>query len=256
MKVISIATQKGGVGKTTSSMEIASALNIEHEKKVLLIDFDQQGNLSKYVGVNDNKNNIYNALHDSKIIKECIRTLEFFDFIPSSPELSKSDIEFNNSEDVFLLDDALDLIKENYDYIIIDNGPQRNKLLQMAYVASDYIIAPCDDTEGGSDGLINVYNDVEKMKNARMQLSNAEIIGVIITRYKGQTTLNKVAVDILNSVMNKINPKGFVLPVRDSIKVSEAKYKRTSVQKYATYNNAAIDYRKITQTLIDYEKGE
>jgi len=256
MKVIAIATQKGGVGKTTSSLEIAATM-AQDGKRVLLIDYDQQGNLSKYVGADaEKKLTIYDALHDPQKIINAIVHLELFDFICSSPELSKSDIEFNNSEDVFLLDEALDKIKPNYDYIVIDNGPQRNKLLQMVYVASDYIIAPCDDTEGGTDGLINVFNDIEKMKNARIPLSNAEIIGAIVTRFKGQTTINKAALDILNSIMSKINPKAFVMYVRDSVKASEAKYAKKSVQEFAPYNNVAMDYRKIVHAIYDYEKGE
>ncbi len=257
MKVIAIATQKGGVGKTTSALELAAAF-AQDDKKVLLVDFDQQGNLTDYVGAAEieSEYTVYDILHDAEKTKDAVMKLKLFDFIKSSPELSKADVEFHDSEDVFLLDDALDKVKKKYDYIIIDNGPQRNKLLQMAYVAADYIIAPCDDTEGGSKGLINVYNDVEKMKKTKVPLSSAEVIGAIVTRYKGQTTINKVAISILEDAMKKINKKGFVMYVRDSVKASEAKYAKMSVQEYSAYNNVAMDYRAIAEAILKYQKGD
>lgn len=260
LKVLAIATQKGGVGKSTTALEVASALAIDQNYKVLLIDFDQQCNLTKYVNQSDvdSGKTIYDVLHDPKSIKECIRVLKAFDFIASSSELSKSDIEFNDSDDIFLLDDAFDNIKEDYDFVVIDNGPQRNKLLTMVYVAADYVIAPCDDTEGGSDGLINVYNDIEKLRNARVPLSDAEIMGVIITRFKGNTNINKAAVEILTNAMKQINPDGFVLTARDSVKASEAKYARKPIQEFAPYSTVAIDYRMITDNIVDYinKKGD
>ncbi len=256
-KVIAIATQKGGVGKTTSAIELAAALAYE-DKKVLLVDFDQQGNTTTYVGVNGDESDysIYDDLHNADVVKDSIIHLKLFDFIKSSPELSKADIEFNNSEDVFLLDDALDGLKDSYDYIITDNGPQRNKLMQMVYVASDYIIAPCDPTEGGSDGLINVYNDVEKMKNAKMPLSSAQVIGAILTRFEKRTKIDRFALDTLKSVMEKINDRGFVMIASKCKKADEMKYVRQSAQEYAPYSEMAMDYRDIANAIMEYEKGD
>lgn len=254
-KVISIATQKGGVGKTTTARELSAALS-QDGKKILLIDFDQQMNLTKYVDKEEQEKSIYNALKNKNEIKNVIVQTDLFDFVSSSFELSKADIEFFNSEDVFLLDDALDLLKSDYDFIIIDNGPQRNKLLQMVYVASDYIISPSDDSEGGADGVINVFNDIEKLKNARVPLSKAKLIGIVFTRFKGNTNINKAAIDILNVIMKEIDTNGFVMTIRDSIAVSESKYMRKSVQEYAPYNNAAMDYRKVVKKIYEYIEKE
>ena len=181
---------------------------------------------------------------------------EHFDFIPGSPTLSKADIEFNKSDDLFLLDDAFDLIKDDYDFIILDCGPQRNKLYELVCVAADYIVAPCDDTEFGSDGLINVYDDIEKLKNARIPLSKAVVIGAIITRYKGKTKVDQAAKNILFNVMKQINDKGFVMAARECVVASEAKYARQSMQEYAPYSTVAIDYKNITQAILDYISKE
>lgn len=255
MKTISIATQKGGVGKTTSVIELASAFSITHDKKVLIIDFDQQCNLTKYVDAGEYTKTIYDALNNPEIVEECIIKSKDFDFIPGSPKLSKADIEFSDSDDVFILDDVLDKIS-GYDIILIDNGPQRNKLLQMIYVTSDYVICPTDDTEGGSDGLINVNNDIVKMRTAKIPLSQAKIIGSIITRAKVNTTLNKAVTEMLVEVMKEINPKGFVLSVRETVRASEAKFARMSLQRFEPYNNASIDYRLIAKKILEYMDGD
>ncbi len=256
MKVIAIATQKGGVGKTTSSLEISSALSIEHDKKVLLIDIDQQCNMSKNLNQMNPERTIYDVLHEPRDVKSAINHFEYIDFIPGSPALSKADIEFNKPDDLFLLDDAFDIIKDDYDFVILDCGPQRNKLYELVCVAADYVVAPCDNTEFGSDGLISVYDDIEKLKNARVPLSSAKVIGAIITKWKGKTRVDRAAKEILENVMKQINDKGFVMVARDCVVASEAKYARESMQQYAPYSTVAMDYKKITQAILDYIKNE
>ncbi len=255
-KVIAIATQKGGVGKTTTAQTLAAVFAQREGKKVLLVDCDMQKNLSMYVGVpEDIENSVYTILKDSEKIHDSIIHLDLYDFIPATAELSLVDVTFSESSDIFLLDDALDLVKKDYDYIIIDSGPQRSKILTMIYVCADYVIAPCDDTKGGIEGLLNLHGDIEKHKNAKHQLSKAEIIGAVITRFKPRTKLNRAIFEILKDVMNEVNPDGFALFVRDDIKVSETKMSVRSVQEYSPSCNAAMDYRTLAETVLSYIEG-
>ena len=256
MKILAIATQKGGVGKTTSSLEISMALALEHDKRVLLIDIDQQCNMSKNLNQTNPKKTIYDVLHDPKSVKDAIIQFEDIDFIPGSPALSKADIEFNKPDDLFLLDDAFDTLQEDYDFIILDCGPQRNKIYELVCVVADYVVAPCDNTEFGSDGLISVFDDIEKLKKAKIPLSRAVVIGAIITKFKAKTKVDRAAKDILENVMKQINPKGFVMVASDCVVASEAKYARQSMQQYAPYSTVSLDYKAITKAILDYIKNE
>lgn len=255
-KVIAVATQKGGVGKSTTCLELAAVLSIEHDKKVLIIDFDPQVNQSMQLDQTKCEKTIYDSLHEPGVIKEAIVHFKNYDFIPASSALSKADTEFNRSDDAFLLDDALDYVKDDYDFIVIDSGPQRNKLFEMIYVAADYVIAPSENTEFGIGGLLNVHEDIEKLKNARIPLSKAVLIGTVLTRYRENTNVAKAAKEILENVMKQINDKAFVVTISEAAVVDEVKFVHKSLQEYAPYSKPAIDYQILTNAVLEYIKKE
>ena len=133
-RIIATLNQKGGVGKTTSTIELGNALALKN-KKVLIIDLDQQGNLTKYVNAQTNLPNIYDVLQAKKPIAEAIQTCGRVDIIASSKELSKADKEFVEHDDIFLLEDVVELIKDKYDFVFIDNGPARSTF--------NYVLCSC-----------------------------------------------------------------------------------------------------------------
>ncbi|MCR5590488.1 MAG: ParA family protein [Lachnospiraceae bacterium] len=250
-KIIGIATQKGGVGKSTTAIEFSAALAIEHDKKVLLVDFDGQTNSSMYLGIEDPKFTSYELIKDPKLVKKAIVKLDHFDIIPGSANLSLINKEFPEPADVFRLDDALDLVRKSYDYIIIDNGPQRDLQMQMVYVTSDYIVCPTDESEGGIKGIENVYEDVEKLKNAKISMSHAEVIGAILTRFKKSQVLSKSLLDYLKATMGAISENIGVYTTADCTKAGEAKIMKMPIQEYAPYSTVAIDYRTIIDSLLE-----
>ncbi len=249
-QTICIANQKGGVGKTTSTIELGASLAGE-KKRVLVIDFDQQRNLSKYVGADLTKPSIYQVLNGECTVYDAIqRTGNDFDMIPASDELSLSDIKFSDPmEDIYLLSDVIEMIKKDYDYVLIDNSPSRNILLQMSYVAADWIIMPTESDIGSIDGIYAIYSDVEKFKKNRNKLSHAEFLGFILNKYE-KTNIYNIAVENLEIARDKINPNAFIMKVRKASAASEAKTMMQSIQKYKRHSTTAIDYRKIAQKII------
>lgn len=253
---ICIANQKGGVGKTTTSIEIAASL-FNRGKRVLVIDFDQQRNLSKYVGADLGLPSIFTVLTGDSPIADAIQHTESgFDVIISSDELSTADKEFNDpTEDIFLLADVIEMVKDDYDYVVIDNSPARNILNQMSYVAADGIIMPTEADEGGNDGLYAIYQDVEKFKNHRNKLSHAEYLGFILNKYE-KTNIFQIAYENLEAAKEKMNPDAFILTVRKASVSSEAKTMKQSIQKYKRSSTVATDYRAVADTIIEKVEGK
>ena len=258
---IMIANQKGGVGKTTSSIELSMCL-AELGMNVLLVDLDQQCNLSSYLNTskedqaNNPKPTMYDVLSATATFKDAIYKMdEGVDFIKSSPQLSKADKEFGGQEDVFLLDTLFSLPEaEAYDFIIIDTNPVRNTLLKMCYCCADYVIFPTDCDQGSIDGIVALYNDILVFKNLKVPFSHTEVLGVILTKYE-KTAMHKLALESLEELMKKMNPKGFIMTVRKAIVSSEAKLFKESLQKHKYWSSPAIDYRDITEAILEITGG-
>lgn len=248
---IMVANQKGGVGKTTSSLEIAMCL-AELEKEVLLVDLDQQCNLTSYLNADADKPTIYDVLSAKSSARDAVCNVDGVDFIKASPLLSKSDKEFGEQEDVFLLDTLFSLpdIDEKYDYVIIDTNPARNTLLKMCYCCADYVIFPTECDKGSIDGIVALYNDIKVFRNMKVQFSHTEVLGIILTKYE-KTSMHTLALENLESLAKEMNEKAFVMKVKKAIIASETKLFRQSLQKHKYYSAPAMDYRAITEKIIE-----
>lgn len=255
MNKIVITNMKGGVGKTTSVIEIATCLS-KQGKRVLVIDYDQQCNLTKYVGADTQNNTIYTVLTAACSITEAIQSLKNFDFISGSDGLSKADRMFVDNDDKYLLDEVLKYVKDRYEYVLVDTGPTRNILLTQAYVAADYVIVPTECDEGSRDGIIAIEKDIEKLRNGRDHASHAQVLGYILTKYE-KTSMHELAEEELHELANQKEDVPFVRRVRKAINMSKIKTLRTSITEYAISTPPARDYYSITEEIIKKtEKGE
>lgn len=253
---ITFANQKGGVGKTTSTNEIATIL-AARGNRVLTIDLDQQCNLTKNADAFDHDITIYELFKSEKPdIDEAIQTVDAgYDIIAGSPSLSKADSDFADTPDAYLLSDLLEALDEDYDYILIDSAPARNKLLNMCYLASDYFIMCADSGEDSLDGIDAIVKDMMAYHKAgKKALSNTKILGTIITRYR-KTNIGKAIIELIEDTYRESVPDiikvddPFIMTVREAAAVDEAKMMHKPVQTYKRSSTPSIDYREIADVI-------
>lgn len=251
-RIISIFNQKGGVGKTTSVVNIASALG-KLGKKVLVVDIDPQGNATSGLGVDKNSHKtIYSLLLNSNFedgyLKET--SSKNVSLIPANSELAGTEVELVNLEDRELrLKNALEKFENDFDYILIDPPPSLGQLSINALVASDSIIIPIQAEyyalEGVSE-LVKTYNLVKDTLN-----KDLEIEGVLISMFDGR---NNLALEVLEEVKKYFKSKVFKTSIPRNIRVAEAPSYGLSVIDYDENSKGAKAYMKIAKEIVRNNK--
>lgn len=261
-KVIAITNQKGGVGKTVTSACLSACL-VKDGNRVLIVDFDPQGNLTKGLGFRDPKS--YNLSLKDALIKEVeeddidindfiTHTDENFDIIPSNISLSGVDIQLSNvmsRETVFKR--VLENFKKDYDYILIDSNPALNLFTINSLTAADSVIIPVQAEPFATDGLFDLMKTINKVQK---QLNpNLKIDGILITMTDSRTNLSK---HISNEVRDKY---GYHIRVFDTeiprgVKTAEASLHGESPIKYAPNSDSSLAYQKLSKEVQKLnEKG-
>ena len=254
MKIISIANNKGGVGKTTSSINLAAELG-RLGKRVLLIDLDPQSSLTIYLRFEptDFEKNAYHLITRKCSAKEVIvRTdLDNVDLIPASIDLSVAEVEiipFINRE--YVLKEQLKTIGEYYDYIIIDNMPSLGILTVNSFMASDYVIVPVEPSFLSYKGLEIIAQTINDIKKYNQTI---EFLGTIVTMYDPRTQHARMIVDKINENFPFLN-----VIVKRSIKFSNAAIAGVSINDFAEANFAGSNaYKKLArevERIVNAEK--
>tara|TARA_A100001011_G_scaffold140654_2_gene148676 strand:- start:11036 stop:11818 length:783 start_codon:yes stop_codon:yes gene_type:complete len=221
-KIISVVNQKGGVGKTTTAVNLSTALAAIN-KKVLLIDLDPQGNLSTGLGIKneDRKINVYDLIMVEKISikKALINTkIPYLDIVPSGINLSG--IEFELSEDINRnkkLYNKISTIDSEYDFIIIDCPPSLGILTINSLVASDLILVPLQCEFYALEGLAQLLKTVEAVKNNLNP--DLRLEGIVLTMYDSR---NRLSIDVINDAREHLGNKVFKTIIPRNVRLSEA----------------------------------
>ena len=243
-KIISIANHKGGVGKTTTTVNLAAGLN-QKGKKVLCIDLDPQTNLTQSLGVNEYEYSIYDSLtQNSDLIPIPIR--KGFDIIPSHIDLSGAEVELINEPGrEYILKELLNKIKANYDFVFIDCPPALGLLTVNAFVASDKLLIPLQAEFLATQGLAKLIEIIEKVKE-RIN-PEFELGGVILTQFNNRRVLNK---DIAWSVEQHFGEKLFESTIRENISLAEAPAVGMDIFKYNDKSIGAHDYSQLAEEFL------
>ena len=251
MKVIAIANQKGGVGKTTTATALASVLSKEGYK-TLLIDADTQCNATDtYRGVYEEKATLYDILFTDAEVKDAIQETEVGHIVPGDPLLRECEIKFGS--DISLIRRLQRKLKklDGYDYVIIDTAPNIGNMLISCILASDAIIVPVTADRyalAGLDQLKKTIDNIEDMFDRKIPIE-----GFLLVKFNERMNLSKETREALFAVAKNLGTRVFNSTIRESSKAREAQATRRSLYEYAPNCTTAMDYYDFCNELL--EKG-
>ncbi|MBR4461119.1 MAG: ParA family protein [Erysipelotrichaceae bacterium] len=249
-KIIAIANQKGGVGKTTTSINLAAGLAYSN-KKVLLVDFDPQGNATQGVGhrVGLNDLTIYDAILGDTDVRECIKTLSKppLDLLPANIALAGADLELAKIEDhrESLLKETLKPITDQYDYIIVDCPPSLGLINTNALTAADSVLIPVQSEYYALEGitqLLQTIRLVQKLFNPQLKIE-----GVLVTMYDARTNLSE---EVGQEIRKHFKEKAYKTYIPRNVKLSEAPSAGLSIYDYALNSEGAKAYVALTREVM------
>ena len=248
-RVIAIANQKGGVGKTTTAINLTAALG-ELGKKVLAVDMDPQGNLTSGIGLNKEEleKSVYDILCGKGVIEECIQkdVLENLDLLPGNINLSAMELELVNEENrEFILKREIERVKDDYDYVIIDCPPALGILTVNALTTADSVLVPIQSEYYALEGLTQLVYTIELVKD-RLN-SELEIEGIVFTMYDARTNLSY---QVVENVKENIGYKVYETIIPRNIRLAEAPSHGLPITIYDPKSTGAIKYRELAEEVI------
>ena len=251
-RVIAVANQKGGVGKTTTAINLSACL-AEKGQKVLAIDMDPQGNMTSGLGIDKDEveKNIYDLMIGQVGVEEVLQkeAIENLDIIPTSIDLSAAEIELIGVDDKeFIIRNAVQPIKDDYDYIIIDCPPSLSMLTINAMTTADSVLVPIQCEYYALEGLSQLIHTIDLVKD---RLNNdLEIEGVVFTMYDARTNLS---LQVVENVKENLQQNIYKTIIPRNVRLAEAPSYGQPITLYDPRSTGAEAYRLLAEEVINRE---
>lgn len=254
-RTIAIANQKGGVGKTTTAINLSACL-AEKGKKVLAVDMDPQGNMTSGLGVDKDsvENTIYNLIIGEAKMEEVLikDVLENLDIIPTNIDLSGAEIELLDVEEKeYIVRNEINKIKDNYDFIIIDCPPSLSMLTINAMTTADSVLVPIQCEYYALEGLSQLIHTVELVRDRLNPKLTIE--GVVFTMYDARTNLS---LQVVENVKDNLEQTIYKTIIPRNIRLAEAPSYGIPINKYDPKSAGAESYLRLADEVIDKENEE
>ncbi len=246
MPTISVINQKGGVGKTTTAINLAAAL--ASKRRVLLVDLDPQANASSGVGVSKPENTIYDVLVGDVSARKTITatSVENLFILPASSDLAGAAVELDaSSENMKLLSKALLAVRPNYDVIIVDSPPSIGALTLNSLAAADQLIIPLQTEYYALEGIASMMETVERVKGSLNP--DLEVLGILLTMFDTRTKLSQ---EVEENVRKHFGDLVFWSVIPRNVRLAEAPSYAQSIFEYAATSQGAAAYRRLSEEVL------